>query len=150
MAEEELRRVEQAEQIAAGGGVERARQLLAELVGVVDARSPAGTIIRCADLATRIEASELALHYALCLWSARPGGDGAGLANALFMPEGSAMLELHHPDFNRPYYQRLSATLGVQYCGLTCDPAPTSPPDMVAAVDQATAQVRTLLSQTAA
>jgi Glycosyltransferase 61 len=78
------------------------------------------------------------------------GPHGAGLANALFMPEGSAMLELHHPDFNRPYYQRLAATLGVHYCGLTCDPAPTSPPDMVAAVDQATAQVRTLLSHTAA
>jgi len=90
LAGEELRRVEQAEQIAAGGGVELARQILVELVGVVDAGSPAGTIIRCAELATRIEASDLALHYTLCLWSARPGarrGHHAVSGAALFHPD---------------------------------------------------------------
>jgi capsular polysaccharide biosynthesis protein len=79
------------------------------------------------------------------------GPHGAGLANALFMPKGSAMLELHHPDFGRlPYYERLAGTLGIHYRGLACEPAPTSRPDMIAAVDQATETIRTLLSQMAA
>jgi capsular polysaccharide biosynthesis protein len=75
------------------------------------------------------------------------GPHGAGLANALFMPEGSAMLELHHPDFGKPYYRRLAATLDIHYRGLACEPAPTSAVDMVAAVDQATEMVRQLLTQ---
>jgi capsular polysaccharide biosynthesis protein len=78
------------------------------------------------------------------------GPHGAGLANALFMPKGSAMLELHHPDFGRlPYYERLAGTLGIHYRGLACEPAPTSRPDMIVAVDQATETIRTLLSQMA-
>jgi capsular polysaccharide biosynthesis protein len=74
------------------------------------------------------------------------GPHGAGLANALFMAEGSAMLELHHPGFGRPYYQRLSDAIGVRYLDLDCEPAPGSPADMVVDVDRVTAAVRTLLT----
>jgi hypothetical protein len=75
------------------------------------------------------------------------GPHGAGLANALFMPEGSALLELHHPDFGKPYYQRLAAALDIHYRGLACEPAPASPADMVAGTDQVTELVRELLTQ---
>ena len=60
------------------------------------------------------------------------------------------MLELHHPDFGRlPHHERLAGTLGIHYRGLACEPAPTSPPDKVVAVDQATEMIRTLLTQIA-
>ena len=74
----------------AGGDVDRARQLLTELVGVVDAGSEARWIRRCVDVATRIDAPDLALHYALCLWCARPGqptGRRAVSGAALFHPD---------------------------------------------------------------
>jgi Glycosyltransferase 61 len=77
------------------------------------------------------------------------GPHGAGLANALFMPQGSAMLELHHPGFGRPYYRWLADTVGIRYQALACEPAPGSPPDMVAAVDHAAEAVRTHLTQIA-
>jgi capsular polysaccharide biosynthesis protein len=77
------------------------------------------------------------------------GPHGAGLANALFMPKGSAMLELHHTGSRRPYYRRLADSVGIRYQALACEPAPASPRDMVAAVDQATEGVRTLLAQMA-
>jgi Glycosyltransferase 61 len=74
------------------------------------------------------------------------GPHGAGLANALFMPRGSTMLELHHANFGRPWYRRLAETLGLRYEALACDPDPTSPQQMLVAVDTATALVRSLLS----
>jgi hypothetical protein len=74
------------------------------------------------------------------------GPHGAGLANALFMPPGSAMLELHHVNFGRPWYRRLAETLRLRYHGLACDPDPASPRDMVVRVEAATALIRSLLN----
>jgi Glycosyltransferase 61 len=73
------------------------------------------------------------------------GPHGAGLANALFMPRRSAMLELHHVDFGRPWYKRLAETLGLRYQGVACDPEPTSPRDMLVPVEVAVDHVRNLL-----
>jgi hypothetical protein len=73
------------------------------------------------------------------------GPHGAGLANALFMPRGSGMLELHHVDFGRPWYKRLAETVGLRYQGLACDPDPTSPRDMLVPVEVAADHVRNLL-----
>jgi hypothetical protein len=74
------------------------------------------------------------------------GPHGAGLANALFMPRGSAVLELHHTSFRRPYYRRLAQTLALQYEALDCDPDPRSPLDMMVDVDSAVAVVRSMLN----
>lgn len=76
------------------------------------------------------------------------GPHGAGLANSLVMPQGGAMLELHHPDEVRPYYQRLATAIGLRYQDLRCGADPAAPPDMVVAVDDAIASVRTLLGPT--
>jgi hypothetical protein len=73
------------------------------------------------------------------------GPHGAGLANALFMPRGGAMMELHHADFGRPWYRRLAETLGLRYRGLVCEPDPASPRDMLADVGATVALLRTLL-----
>jgi capsular polysaccharide biosynthesis protein len=73
------------------------------------------------------------------------GPHGAGLANTLFMPRGSAVLELHHVAFRRPWYRRLAETLGLHYRSLACDADDYSHRNMVVAVDEATTLVRDLL-----
>jgi hypothetical protein len=74
------------------------------------------------------------------------GPHGAGLANALFMPRGGAVLELNHTSFRRPYYRRLAQTLALRYEALDCDPDPRSPLDMLVDVDSAVAVVRSMLN----
>jgi Glycosyltransferase 61 len=74
------------------------------------------------------------------------GPHGAGLANAIFMPRGSTIVELHHADFGLTHYKRLAALVGLCYHGLECDPDEASPRDMVVGVEAVTARLRALLA----
>jgi Glycosyltransferase 61 len=74
------------------------------------------------------------------------GPHGAGLANAIFMPRGSTIVELHHADSGLTHYERLAALVGLRYHGLACDPDETLPRDMVVGVDAAAARIRALLA----
>jgi hypothetical protein len=74
------------------------------------------------------------------------GPHGAGLANAIFMPRGSTIVELHHADSALTHYKRLATLVGLRYHGLACDPDETSPRDMVVGVDAAAARIRALLA----
>jgi capsular polysaccharide biosynthesis protein len=75
------------------------------------------------------------------------GPHGAGLANALFMPRGGSMLELHHEGIRRPWYRRLAGTLGLGYRNVVCEPDKTSGQDMIVTVDAAETAVRDLLAR---
>jgi hypothetical protein len=90
LASEPMHQIETAEELEAGGHPDRARDHLIGLVDTVDSSSDVRSIRRCLDLATRIGARDLALHYALCFWCGWPGHNGAKHALA-----GAA---LFHPD----------------------------------------------------
>ena len=90
VAEAIVRLLERAEESEAHGDVNRARELLEELVVAIDADSDVRSMTRCVELATRIGDHNLALHYALCVWCARPGqsaGHRAVSGAALFHPD---------------------------------------------------------------
>jgi hypothetical protein len=72
-----VRLLERAEQLADRGELPGVRQTLTQLVDTVDVGSPRAHITRGLDLATRTEAHDLALHYALTLWCASPGKPNA-------------------------------------------------------------------------
>lgn len=65
--------VRDAERAADDGDRERAGQLLHALVGSVDGRHPYLSR-RCVELARRIDAHDLELHFALCFFTASSGG----------------------------------------------------------------------------
>jgi capsular polysaccharide biosynthesis protein len=66
------------------------------------------------------------------------GAHGAGLTNLLFMPQGSAVIELFHYRCGTPAYYRIATALGIRYHYMSCDSLPGSNDPYTVAVSHST------------
>jgi hypothetical protein len=75
------------------------------------------------------------------------GPHGAGLANLLFAPPDTRLVELQLESDIRSHYRQLARQVGARYTSLVCRPAPASPKDMVVDVPQMLAVLSPILDR---